>query len=71
MKTSGATQFITDSSGRKKAVVLRMEEYEEIQEDIHDLAVLAERRNEKTISHESLKKKLKADKILGKVNCDL
>ena len=64
MKTSGATKYITDSSGRKKAVVIGMEEYQEMMEDMRDLAILAERRKEKTVSHESLKKRLKADGLI-------
>jgi len=55
------TQFIVDESGIKKAIILPMEDYEELLEDIHDLAVIAERKDEPTISFEDLKKRLKAD----------
>jgi len=55
------TQFIVDESGIKKAIILPMEDYEELLEDIHDLAVIAERKDETTISFEDLKKRLKAD----------
>jgi PHD/YefM family antitoxin component YafN of YafNO toxin-antitoxin module len=37
------TQFVVDESGRKTAVILPVEEYDELLEDIHDLAVIAER----------------------------
>lgn len=57
-------QFIIDESGEKTAVVLPMEEYEELLEDIHDLAVIAERKDEPTISFDKLKKKLKTDGII-------
>lgn len=58
------TQFIVDESGIKKASILPMEDYEELLEDIHDLAVIAERKDETTISFEDLKKRLKADGLI-------
>jgi hypothetical protein len=58
------TQFIVDEAGIKKAVILPMEDYEELLEDIHDLAVIAERKGEPTISFEELKKRLKADGLI-------
>jgi PHD/YefM family antitoxin component YafN of YafNO toxin-antitoxin module len=58
------TQFIVDESGNKTAVILPLEDYEELLEDIHDLTVIAERKNEPTISLEELKKRLKADGLL-------
>lgn len=57
-------QYITDAKGRKKAVILPIKEYMRLLEDLHDLAVVAERRGEATISHEELKAKLRADGIL-------
>lgn len=58
------TQFIVDESGIKKAIILPMEDYEELLEDIHDLAIIAERKDEPTISLEDLKKSLKADGLI-------
>ena len=58
------TQYIIDDKGRKKAVVLPIEEYEELLEDIHDLAIIAERKDEETIGLEELKKRLKEDGLL-------
>ena len=57
-------QFIVDDAGIKKAIILPMEDYEELLEDIHDLAVIAERKDEPTISFEDLKKRLKADGLI-------
>lgn len=57
-------QYITDESGKKTAVVIPMEDYEELLEDIHDLAVIAERRDEPSVSYDEIKKRLKADGIL-------
>ena len=54
-------QFIRDEKGRKKAVVLPIRRYRELMEDLHDLAVLAERRDEPTVSWEEVKRKLRAD----------
>ena len=47
-------EFVTDSDGNKKAVILPLAEYEELLEDLDDLAVAAERKDEPTISHEQL-----------------
>jgi PHD/YefM family antitoxin component YafN of YafNO toxin-antitoxin module len=58
------TKFVVDESGNKTAVILPVEEYEELLEDIHDLAVIAERKDETTISFEDLKKRLKADGLI-------
>ncbi len=56
--------YITDADGRRKAVILPIEEYEELLEDIEDLAILAERREEPTISHEALLAELKRNGYL-------
>jgi hypothetical protein len=45
-------------------VILPIEEFEELLEDIEDLAVLAERREEPTIPHEEVVAKLKRDGLL-------
>ena len=58
------TQYLIDESGHKIAVVLPLEDYEELLEDIHDLAVIAERKDEPTINFEELKKRLKTDGLL-------
>jgi PHD/YefM family antitoxin component YafN of YafNO toxin-antitoxin module len=57
-------QYITDADGKKKSVVLPIEEYEELMEDIEDLAILAERREEPVISHEDLVADLKRNGYL-------
>ncbi len=51
-------QYVIDEKGRKKAVIIPIEEYEELLEDLHDLAVIAERRDEPTIDFEGVKKRL-------------
>jgi PHD/YefM family antitoxin component YafN of YafNO toxin-antitoxin module len=57
-------QFITDENGKKTAVILPIEEFEELLEDLEDLAVMAERREEPTISFEEVMKRLKRDRLL-------
>lgn len=57
-------QYVVDEDGRQTAVILPLEEYEELLEDLHDLAVIAERREEPTVRFEDLKKKLEADGLL-------
>lgn len=58
------SQFIIDESGVKKAIILPIEDYEELLEDIHDLTVIAERKDEPSISPEELKKKLNTDGLI-------
>ncbi len=57
-------QYIIDENGDKRAVVLDLEEYRELLEDIHDLAVIADRRDESTTGFDELKKRLKKDGLL-------
>jgi len=57
-------QYVTNEIGEKVAVILPIEEFQELLEDIEDLAVLAERREEPTISHEEVMAKLKRDGLL-------
>jgi len=57
-------QYIVDKKGQKTAVVIPVEEYEELLEDLHDLAIIAERRDEPTIAFKELKKKLKQNGLL-------
>ena len=51
-------QYVVNENGEKVAIILPIEEYEKMKEDLHDLAIVAERRNEKIISFEGLKRKL-------------
>ena len=44
------TQYLTDEGGRKIAVVLPVQEFEELMEDVSDLAAVAERRGEERVS---------------------
>ena len=55
--------FVTDEKGEKKSVILPISEFEELVEDIEDLAIVAERREEQTISHEALVAELRKDSL--------
>lgn len=47
-------QYITDADGQKLSVILPIADYMELLEDLEDLATIAERRNETTISLEDV-----------------
>jgi len=57
-------QFITNEAGEKISVVLPMDKFQELLEDIEDLAAIAERREEPTISHDEFIKELKQDGLI-------
>ena len=52
------TQFVTDGEGRKVAVVVPLDEYQELIEDMHDLATIAERRDEPRVSWDDVKRRI-------------
>jgi hypothetical protein len=56
--------YITNESGEKTAVILPIEEFQELIEDIENLATVAERREEPTVSHEQLIAELKRHGII-------
>jgi PHD/YefM family antitoxin component YafN of YafNO toxin-antitoxin module len=57
-------QYVVNPRGRKTAVILSLKRYRELMADLHDLAVVAERRKERTISLQEMKRRLKKDGIL-------
>ena len=62
--TDLAPQFVTDTVGKKTAVILPIEKYTELIEDLQDLAVIAERRDEPSLSHAQVVAELKKDDYL-------
>lgn len=52
------TQYVIDEKGYKTGVLLPLKQYEKLMEDLHDLAVIAERRDEADISIDELKRQL-------------
>ena len=59
MGKTESRQYITDGQGNKKSVVLPVKTYEELLEDIQDLAAVAERRDEKCIPFDDIISDLK------------
>ncbi|HYH87305.1 MAG TPA: hypothetical protein VEX60_17770 [Pyrinomonadaceae bacterium] len=53
-KLESEVQYITNQEGEKTAVIVPIGEFEELLEDVEDLAAVAERRDEPTISHDDL-----------------
>jgi len=56
-----AKHYVTDSRGKKTGVILSLREYDRILEDLHDLAVVAERREEEAVSMEEMERRLRED----------
>lgn len=57
-------RYITSEDGSRTDVVIPLRDYEELMEDLQDLAVIAERKDEPSTSLEEVKNKLKEDGIL-------
>ena len=51
-------QYVTDAEGNKIAVLLPIDEYEQLLEDLYDGQAVRERRGEQTISLEEMKDRL-------------
>lgn len=56
--TSLRGRYVTDRTGMRTGVVLSIKRYSRLMEDLHDLAVVAERRDEKTVTADDMKKRL-------------
>ncbi len=63
-KVKAEEQFVVDPTGRRTAVVLPIKQYERSMADTHDLAVVAERRSEKPVSTDAMKKRLKKNGLV-------
>ena len=57
-------KYIVDETGQKTDIIIPLDEYEELLEDLHDLAVIAERIDEPSVSLDELKRKLRANGII-------
>ncbi|MFH1196795.1 MAG: hypothetical protein V1720_13920 [bacterium] len=57
-------RFVTDGKGKKTEVILKVKDFEDLLEDLNDMTIVAERRNEETISHKELIKDLKENGLL-------
>jgi hypothetical protein len=56
-------QYLTDDSGKSNFVVLTVKECEELLEDLHDLAVIAERRHEPALILDEFKRGLESGRV--------
>ena len=56
--------YLTNAQGERIAVQLSIEEYEELLEDIADMAAIIERQHEPTIDFDVVIAELKADGLL-------
>jgi hypothetical protein len=72
MSTPVKEQYIIDLEGNKTGIILSIrqgrgyanEQYEQMLEDLHDLAIVAERRSEQPVSLAKMQEWLKEDGIL-------
>jgi len=57
-------QFVVNTKGNRTAVILSLNRYEKLMEDLHDLAIVAERREEEPLSLEEMKRRLQRDGLI-------
>lgn len=57
-------QYVVDGDGKRMAVILPIEQYERLLEDLHDLVVIVGRREDEPISLEEMKRQLLEDDLL-------
>ena len=57
-------QYVMNQAGEKTAVILTMANFKSLLEDLEDLSLVAERRDEPTISHADVLAELKCDGLL-------
>jgi hypothetical protein len=51
-------RYVTNLQGKSTGVVLSLKRYSRLMEGLHDLAVVAERRDEKPVTADDMKKRL-------------
>lgn len=51
-------QYVVNDEGKKTAVLLPIQTYEQMIEDLHDLAIVAQRREEKPINLDEMLERL-------------
>jgi PHD/YefM family antitoxin component YafN of YafNO toxin-antitoxin module len=57
-------QYVVDAKGNKTGVILSLKRYQQLLEDLHDLAVVAERREERPLSLDEMKRRLQKDRAV-------
>ena len=64
MEPKEKVKYITDEDGNKTSVVLPVETYEGLLEDINDLVSIVERKDEESVPLDEVINNLKADDLL-------
>jgi hypothetical protein len=62
--TAVRKRFVVGPKGKKTGVVLSLRRYQRLLEDLRDLAIVAERREEEPVSLDEVKRRLKRDGLL-------
>jgi PHD/YefM family antitoxin component YafN of YafNO toxin-antitoxin module len=57
-------QYIIDHQGHRASVLLPVEKYETLLENLNDLSAIAERREELVVDHDTVIARLKTDGLL-------
>jgi PHD/YefM family antitoxin component YafN of YafNO toxin-antitoxin module len=57
-------RYVTNRKGKRTGVVLSLKRYSRLMEDLHDLAMVAERRDETPITADDMKKRLRKRGLL-------
>jgi hypothetical protein len=57
-KTTPQAQFVVNAQGKKTSVLLSLKQYQKLLEDLHNLVVITERRDEEPVSLEEMQRRL-------------
>ena len=57
-------RYVTDRKGKKTEIKMKVKDFEELLEDLNDMSIVAERRDEETVVHKDLVRNLKQNGIL-------
>ena len=57
-------QYVTNDAGQRSAVIVPLDQFYRLLEDLADLAIVAERREENTVNHNQVKEALRRDGLL-------
>ncbi|MDQ3022455.1 MAG: hypothetical protein M3R36_18090 [Bacteroidota bacterium] len=63
-KRKNILEYVTDEKGIKTKVIIPISVYENLLEDLHDIAIVAERKNEGYITFDTVIKGLNKDGLL-------
>jgi hypothetical protein len=58
-------QYVTDSTGKRTAVLISLDEWGELWEDIYDVLVSQARKDEPTVAWENLKAEMMSEVPIG------